>query len=49
MIETGDAPSLLVELTQWLRDARAPLAELRVGRSSLEDVFLQLTGKEMRE
>ncbi len=49
VIETGDAPSLLVELTQWLRDARAPLAELRVGRSSLEDVFLQLTGKEMRE
>ena len=48
-VETGDAPSLLVELTQWLRDAQAPLTELRVGRSSLEEVFLQLTGKEMRE
>ncbi|HEV8192188.1 MAG TPA: ATP-binding cassette domain-containing protein, partial [Ktedonobacterales bacterium] len=48
-IETGDAPALLVELTQWLRAAQAPLTELRVGRSSLEEVFLQLTGKEMRE
>ncbi len=48
-VETGDAPSLLVELTQWLRAAQAPLTELRVGRSSLEEVFLQLTGKEMRE
>jgi hypothetical protein len=25
------------------------LRELRVGRASLEDVFLRLTGKEMRE
>jgi ABC-2 type transport system ATP-binding protein len=49
VVETGDAPSLLVELATWLRDARAPLTELRVGRSSLEDVFLRLTGKEMRE
>ncbi len=48
-LETGDAPALLVELTTWLRDAHAELAELRVGRSSLEDIFLRLTGKEMRE
>jgi ABC-2 type transport system ATP-binding protein len=48
-IETGDAPALLVELTTYLRDAGVELTELRVGRSSLEDVFLRLTGKEMRE
>ena len=48
VVETGDVPALLVELTQWLRDHNVELAELRVGRSSLEDVFLRLTGKEVR-
>jgi ABC-2 type transport system ATP-binding protein len=48
-VETGDAPALLVELTTYLRDAHITLTELRVGRSSLEEVFLRLTGKEMRE
>ncbi|MBF6590071.1 MAG: ABC transporter ATP-binding protein [Ktedonobacterales bacterium] len=48
-IETGDPAALLVELTTWLRDTGAELHELRVGRSSLEEVFLRLTGKEMRE
>jgi ABC-2 type transport system ATP-binding protein len=48
-IETGDAPALLVELTTYLRDAKIELTELRVGRSSLEEVFLRLTGKEMRD
>ena len=49
MIETGDAAALLVELTTALRAAGVTLSELRVGRASLEDVFLQLTGKEIRE
>jgi ABC-2 type transport system ATP-binding protein len=49
VIETGDPPSLVVELATLLRDRRLQLRELRVGKSSLEDVFLRLTGKEMRE
>ena len=49
VIETGDAAALLVELTTALRAAGVTLSELRVGRTSLEDVFLQLTGKEIRE
>lgn len=49
VIETGDAPALLVELTTWMRDQSAELTELRVGKSSLEDVFLRLTGKDIRE
>ncbi len=49
VIETGDARALLAELTAYLRDVGADLSELRVGRSSLEDVFLRLPGKEMRE
>jgi ABC-2 type transport system ATP-binding protein len=48
-VETGDAKSLLVELATYLRDAGVELGELRVGRSSLEEVFLRLTGKEMRD
>ncbi len=49
VVETGDAPSLMVELATLLRERQIPLRELRVGRSSLEDVFLRLTGKEVRE
>jgi ABC-2 type transport system ATP-binding protein len=49
VIETGDAAALLVELTTALHKSGVTLSELRVGRTSLEDVFLQLTGKEIRE
>jgi ABC-2 type transport system ATP-binding protein len=49
IVETGDAPAMLVELTTFLRDSKSVLRELRVGRASLEDVFLRLTGKDMRE
>lgn len=49
VIETGDAAALLVELTTLLQKSGVTLNELRVGRTSLEDVFLQLTGKEIRE
>jgi len=41
-------PSLLAELTAWLRDQQTTLSELRVGHGSLEDLFLRLTGSEMR-
>jgi ABC-2 type transport system ATP-binding protein len=49
VVETADAPALAAELTAWLRDANGGLTELRVGAETLEDVFLRLTGKEMRE
>jgi ABC-2 type transport system ATP-binding protein len=48
-LETEDARELLAELTPWLRDQHADLVELRVGHSSLEEVFLRLTGKEIRD
>jgi ABC-2 type transport system ATP-binding protein len=47
-ILTADPRSLLAELTGWLLQKEADLTELRVGKSTLEDVFLRLTGKEMR-
>ncbi len=49
LIETESAPALLAELTAWLRDQNITLSELRVGHGSLEDLFLRLTGAEVRE
>jgi ABC-2 type transport system ATP-binding protein len=49
LIETEAAPALLAELTAWLRDQEITLSELRVGHGSLEDLFLRLTGAEVRE
>jgi ABC-2 type transport system ATP-binding protein len=49
LIETESAPALLAELTAWLRDQQITLSELRVGHGSLEDLFLRLTGAEVRD
>ena len=49
VIETSDIPTLLVELTTWLRASHITLSELRVGHGSLEELFLRLTGSEVRE
>lgn len=49
VLEADDIPALLVELTTWLRDQAIPLSELRVGHGSLEDLFLRLTGSEVRD
>ncbi len=49
LIETAAAPVLLAELTAWLRDQGITLSELRVGHGSLEDLFLRLTGAEVRD
>lgn len=48
LITTAQAPALLAELTAWLRDQGITLTELRVGYGSLEEIFLQLTGTEVR-
>ena len=49
LIETEAVSALLAELTAWLRDQHVTLSELRVGHGSLEDLFLRLTGTEVRE
>ena len=49
IIETEAVPVLIAELTAWLRDNAITLSELRVGHGSLEDLFLRLTGTEVRE
>ncbi len=49
VLQTDAVPTLLAELTVWLRDRNVTLSELRVGHGSLEDLFLRLTGTEVRE
>ncbi len=48
LLKTTNAPALLAELTAWLRDQGITLTDLRVGHGSLEEIFLQLTGTEVR-
>ena len=48
MLETVDAPAVLAEVTRWAKGQRVAIRELRVGRESLEDIFLRLTGDRMR-
>lgn len=42
VLETGDAPALLVEVTQAMRGVGNNILEIRVGKG-LEDLFLELT------
>lgn len=49
VLESDHIPTLLVELTTWLREQHITLSELRVGHGSLEDLFLRLTGSEVRD
>jgi len=49
LIETEAVPALLADLTAWLRDNNITLSELRVGHGSLEELFLRLTGGEVRD
>ncbi|HEX3722305.1 MAG TPA: ABC transporter ATP-binding protein [Nitrolancea sp.] len=49
VMQTARPIDLLAELTAWGRDAGVLLNDLRVGHESLEEVFLRLTGNELRE
>lgn len=49
VIQTDAASDLVVEIAEWLRARAIVPRELRVGTGTLEDVFLRLTGKELRE
>jgi ABC-2 type transport system ATP-binding protein len=49
LIETEAVPALLADLTAWLRDNNITLSELHVGHGSLEELFLRLTGGEVRD
>ena len=45
VVAAAGTPALVAALTAWLAAHDLPLADLRAGRQSLEDVFLRLTGR----
>ncbi len=45
VVHAAGNPDLVAALTAWLARHDQPLADLRVGRQRLEDVFLKLTGE----
>ena len=44
VIDAPATPELVAALAVWLRDSDVTMGDLRAGRSSLEEVFLRLTG-----
>ena len=49
VVETQGTPAVIAALTQWLAERDLPLADLRVGRKNLNDVFLQVTQETANE
>jgi len=45
VVGAAPAPSTVAALTGWLAEHDLPLADLRAGRHTLEDVFLRLTAE----
>jgi ABC-2 type transport system ATP-binding protein len=43
LVGASGTPALIASLTAWLAEQDLPLGDLRVGRQTLEDVFLRLT------
>jgi ABC-2 type transport system ATP-binding protein len=43
VVQAAPSPELVAALTAWLRDHGVALGDLRAGRRSLEEVFLQVT------
>jgi ABC-2 type transport system ATP-binding protein len=48
-ITTSDALDCVAALAAWRTQQDVPIQQLRVGGATLEDVFLQLTGEEVRD
>ncbi|MCC7106462.1 MAG: ABC transporter ATP-binding protein [Chloroflexi bacterium] len=49
IVSARATPALLAHLTAWLEQREVLIGELRVARRSLEEVFLDLTGRELRD
>ncbi|HZQ28403.1 MAG TPA: ABC transporter ATP-binding protein [Acidimicrobiales bacterium] len=45
LVEVAPTPANVAALTAWLAERNLPLADLRAGRQTLEDVFLRLTAE----
>jgi len=48
-LRSSDAPRALIELIKWMETGRHELVDLHITRPTLEDTFIELTGKRIRE
>ena len=48
-VTTGRPTRIVVEMVKWLDAQGVELADIRIRRPSLEDAFIELTGKSLRE
>jgi ABC-2 type transport system ATP-binding protein len=48
-VTTGKPARIVVQLVKWLDEMGVELADIRIRRPSLEDAFIELTGKSLRE
>ena len=46
---TGRPARIVIEMVKWLDEKNVELADIRIMRPSLEDAFIELTGKSLRE
>ncbi|MGH9768073.1 MAG: ATP-binding cassette domain-containing protein [Blastocatellia bacterium] len=49
LLRSGDAPRTLIELIKWMEAERHELVDLHITRPTLEDTFIEFTGKRIRE
>jgi len=48
-VTTPRPARIVVEMVKWLDEHGVELADIRIKRPSLEDAFIELTGKSLRE
>jgi ABC-2 type transport system ATP-binding protein len=48
-VQTESAAALIVELVKWIDQQQLRLVDIHLKRPTLEDVFIELTGKKLRE
>lgn len=49
VVVSGRNPKLVADVVKYLSDNNVPIRDLRTEQANLEDVFLALTGREMRD
>jgi hypothetical protein len=48
-VRTESAAALIVELVKWIDQQQLRLVDIHLNRPTLEDVFIELTGKHLRD
>jgi ABC-2 type transport system ATP-binding protein len=48
-VQTESAAALIVELVKWIDQRALKLVDIHMNRPTLEDVFIELTGKKLRD